>query len=301
MTTLARIGRVVRKPQLWFGLLVLVPILVWYALLSFRVNALAFKMAVIDYDLLHPERSVFVGLAHFQTIFEGYKLFWVAGLNTLRYSVMINALMLPVSMVLAYCLAHVARGRDAYQWALFLPVVVSMAAMALLFRSLMDPDTGTLNRMLNSVGLPRSKWITGPRSAMVSIVLVDTWKASGVYTVLLASGLLNIPAQLYDAAKVDGANAWQMFTRITMPLLQHTLMLVVILVTIGSLQVYVSALILTNGGPGTATTMISQFIISEGFTNMRFGLASAASLVLFAVILTITMLQMRVMRTTWEY
>jgi len=301
MTTLARIGRVVRKPQFRFGLLVLVPILVWYALLSFRVNALAFKMAVIDYDLLHPEQSVFVGLEHFRTIFEGYKLFWVAGLNTLRYSVMINAIMLPVSMVLAYCLAHVARGRDAYQWALFLPVVVSMAAMALLFRSLMDPDMGTFNRMLNSVGLPRSKWITGPRSAMVSIVLVDVWKASGVYTVLLAAGLLNIPAQLYDAAKVDGANAWQTFARITVPLLQHTLMLVIILVTIGSLQVYVSALILTNGGPGTATTMISQFIISEGFTNMRFGLASAASLVLFAVILTITMFQMRIMRTTWEY
>jgi len=301
MTTLARIGRVVRKPQFRFGLLVLVPILVWYALLSFRVNALAFKMAVIDYDLLHPEQSVFVGLEHFRTIFEGYKLFWVAGFNTLRYSVMINAIMLPVSMVLAYCLAHVARGRDAYQWALFLPVVVSMAAMALLFRSLMDPDMGTFNRMLNSVGLPRSKWITGPRSAMVSIVLVDVWKASGVYTVLLAAGLLNIPAQLYDASKVDGANAWQTFARITVPLLQHTLMLVIILVTIGSLQVYVSALILTNGGPGTATTMISQFIISEGFTNMRFGLASAASLVLFAVILTITMFQMRIMRTTWEY
>ena len=298
---MARIGKVVRKPQFRFGLLVLVPILAWYVLLSFRTNVMAFKFAIIDYNLLHPEQSTYVGLAHFRTIFEGYKLFWVAGLNTLKYSVLINAIMLPLSLVIAYCLANVARGRGAYQWALFLPVVVSMAAVALLFRSLMDPDMGTFNRLLNSVGLPRSRWLTGPKSALPSVVLVDTWKAAGVYIVLLASGLLNIPSQLYDAAKVDGASAFQRFVRITLPLLRHTLTLVVVLVTIGSLQVYVSALILTNGGPGTATTMISQFVVSEAFTNMRFGLASAASLVLFAVILVITMFQLRLMRTDWEY
>jgi len=298
---MARVGKAMRKPQFRFGLLVLVPILAWYVLLSFRTNVMAFKMAVIDYNLLHPEQSTYVGLAHFRTIFEGYKLFWVAGLNTLKYSALINAIMLPLSLALAYCLANVARGRGVYQWALFLPVVVSMAAVALLFRSLMDPDVGIFNRLLGSVGIPRSRWLTGPKSALVSVVLVDTWKAAGVYIVLLAAGLLNIPAQLYDAAKVDGASAFQSFMRLTLPLLRHTLTLVVVLVTIGSLQVYVSALILTEGGPGTATTMISQFVVSEAFTNMRFGLASAASLVLFAVILIITMFQLRLMRTDWEY
>lgn len=301
MTVLTRVGRVARKPQFRFGLAVLVPILAWYIVFSFRTNAMAFKMALIDYNLLHPEASPFVGMQHFATIFQGYKLFWVAGLNTLKYALLINAGMLPVALIAAYCLANVARGRGFYQWALFLPVVVSMAAMALLFRVLMDPDIGVFNYLLRSAGLPTSRWLTSPKTAMASIVLVDIWKAVGVYTVLLAAGLLNIPAQLYDAARVDGANAWQLFWRITMPLLRHTLTLVIVLVTIASLQVYVSALILTEGGPGTATTMISQFVVVEAFTNMRFGLASASSIVLFAVILVATLAQLRLMRADWEY
>jgi len=293
--------KTLRKPQLRFGLFVLVPILIWYFVFSFRPVFMAFRMALTDYDLLNPTNSPFVGLQHFNTIFTTYQLFWTAVRNTLVYAVGVNLGMVPLAMVFAYCLANVYRGRNFYQWALFIPVVVSMAAIALMFRFLMDPEVGPPNQLLRAVGLPTSKWLTGRTSAMYSVVLVDVWKAVGVYTVLISAGLLGIPKEIYDAAQVDGCSGWQKFWRITLPLLRRTLSLVTILVVIGSLQAYVSAIILTGGGPARATYMISQFIVEESFTNMRFGLASAASFVLFAAILIVTLLQLRFLRAEWEY
>jgi len=293
--------RTLRRPQFRFGLLVLVPILIWYVLFSFRPVVMGLRMAVIDYNLLNPTSSPFVGLQHFRTILTKYELFWTAVGNTLTYAVLVNLGTVPIALVFASCLANVARGRNWYQWALFLPVVVSMAAIALLFRFLMDPGVGLFNHLLKTVALPPSRWLTGPTSALYSIVLVVLWKSLGGNIVILTAGLLAIPRELYDAAKVDGANAWQHFWRVTLPLLSHTLKLVIILATIGSLQVYTSAIILTGGGPGRATYMISQFVVDEALRNFRFGLASSAAFVLFLAILAVTLLQLRAMRIRWEY
>lgn len=289
-----------KRPQLRFGLVILIPILAWYIAFAFRPFVMAFRMAMIDYQLLDPASSPWVGLAHFRTILTGYDLFVQTGINTLAYALMINAGTVPLALGFAYALTNVARGRNWYQWALFLPVVVSMASIALLFRFLMDQG-GILNHALKSVGLPQSKWLAGIKSALPSVAAVALWKGLGGNIVILAAGLLGIPVELYDAARVDGASTWATFWRITLPLLTHTLKLVVILVTIGSLQAYTSVVILTRGGPARATYMISQFIVEEAFSNFRFGLASAASFVLFVVILGITLLQIRTIRADWEY
>jgi len=257
-------------------------------------------MAIVDYDLLDPISSPFVGLAHFKALlFTEYQLFWTAVINSFSYALYIS-LGVPLALVFAYCLANITRGRNKYQWALFLPVVVSMAAIALLFRFMMTAN-GILNCLLKAGGLPPSRWLAGPESALPSIALVSLWKGLGGNIVILAAGLLSIPMELYDAAKVDGANGWQTFWKITLPLLSHTLKLVIILATIGALQAYTSAIILTGGGPAGATYMISQFIVEEAFANLRFGLASSVAFVLFAVILLITLMQFRLMRTKWEY
>ena len=290
----------ISKPQFRFGLLVLVPILIWYIIFSFRPVILSFRMALIDYQLLDPTNSLFVGLEHFRTIFTQYQLFWTAGINTLLYALFINVGTLPLALLFAYCLVNVKRGKDAYQWALFLPVVVSMAAIALLFKFMMQ-TSGILNFLLKTVGLPPSRWLAGPTSALPAISLVALWKGLGGNIVILAAGLMGIPIEIYDAAKVDGANTWQTFWRVTMPLLSHTLKFVVILVTIGSLQAYTSVIILTGGGPARATYMISQFILEEAFASLRFGLASGAAFVLFLVILSITLIQIRLTHSSWEY
>lgn len=136
---------------------------------------------------------------------------------------------------------------------------------------------------------------------MYSIVIVALWKGLGGNIVILTAGLLNVPRELYDVAKVDGASSWKTFWYVTLPLLSHVLKLVMILVTIGSLQVYTSAMILTRGGPGRATYMISQFVVEEAFTHLRFGLASSSAFVLFLAILVITLMQLRLTRVGWEY
>lgn len=292
--------KVLHKPQFRFALIVLLPILAWYFLFAFRPLAQAFRIALVDYQLMNPTNSPWVGLVHFKTILTSYKLFYKASINTAIYSVMINVGTVPLAILFAYALTNIKRGKGVYQWALFLPVVVSMSAVALLWRFMMDQQ-GIFNHVLISIGLPPSKWLAGPLTALPSIALVTLWKGLGGNIVLFAAGMLSIPIELYDAARVDGANAWQSFWKITLPLLNHITKLVIILVTISSLQAYTSAIILTGGGPARRTFLISQFIVEEAFSQFRFGLASAAAFVLFTVILAITLLQLRMMRTEWEY
>lgn len=288
-----------RKPQFWFGVLVLLPILTWYATLSFRPVILSFRMGLVDYNLLNPQNSEVVGLEHFRTLFTSYKLFWKAVKNTLVYAVFINVANVPLSLMFALCLTSVSRRfRNIYQSILFLPVVSSMAAMAIIFKVIMDPS-GILNYGLGLVGIPPSKWLASPDTALFSLALLSIWKGLGGNIVVLTAGLLSIPSQVYDAAVVDGANSIQEFWYITLPLLLPTLKLVGVLVLIGSLQAYTSAVIMT--GPVNSTLMISQFIMREAFDHMEFGLASAAAFALFVVIFSATLIQMRLMRSEVEY
>jgi ABC-type sugar transport system permease subunit len=292
-------SKALRKPQFRFGALVLAPILAWYVLLSFRPVVLSFRTALVDYRLLGPQDSQWVGLEHFMTLFTSYKLFWKVAKNTLTYAAIMNVVSVPLAMLFALCLSKVSRrARDIYQGVLFLPVVVSMAAMSIIFKVLMDPS-GILNHILGLAGIPPSKWLASPDTALFSLALVAVWKELGGNTVILAAGMLAIPREMYDAARVDGANAWQVFWKITVPLLMPTLKLVSVIVAIGSLQAYTSAVILI--GPVNSTLMISQFVMTEAFDHLRFGLASAAAFTLFVTIFTVTLFQMRLMKQGWEY
>ena len=294
------VRKALRRPQFWFGIFVFVPTVIWFFIFSYRPILLAFRMSVVDYRLLDPAHSPWMGLKNFQTLLA-HDLLWTSAGNTIKYALLVNLGMLPVAMILAYCLVNIIRGRNFYQWAIFIPVVVSVVAVGLLFIMLMDPNKGILNYALKSLGLPTSKWLTGKSSAMLTIAAIDIWKGMGVNIVLLTAGLLNIPQEMYDAAKVDGANAWQVFWKVTIPLLSYTLTFVMVIVAVGSLQVYTSALILTGGGPAHATYMINMYIVDEAFTNLRFGTATAASLFLFAAIMVITLVQIRLFRTRWQY
>lgn len=297
---LAGLQKTLKRPQFRFGLLILAPTAVWYLVFAFWPILLAFRMAVVDYRLLTPTESPFVGLDNFRTLFE-YDLFWISVVNTVRYAVEVYVLMLPLATLISYCIVNVYRGRGFYQFVVFLPVVVSMVAISLLFRMLMDVQVGTFNYLLRSLHLPPGLWLTGQNTALHSIVAVDVWKGLGFYVVLLTAGFLNIPEEMYDAAKVDGASAWQTFWRVTIPLMSRTFTLVTVLLAIGALQVYTSAVVMTNGGPGRATSFINLLVVNEAFQRMRFGLATAAAFSLLLVILVITVVQMRLTRANWEY
>jgi len=292
--------KTLRRPQFRYGVIVIVLILAWYFLFSFRPIAMSLRIALSDYQLLHPGSSPWVGVKHFQTLLFDYSLFWKAVQNTAVYTLLITVVTVPLALLLSSCLAQVVRGRAFYQAAVFMPVVVSMAAVALMFRHLMDPN-GILNHLLRDFGFPPYKWLVGADSAMPSIAAIEIWKGLGGNVVILLAGLLAIPKEFYDAAEVDGAGTLQRFRHITLPLLSPVLKLVIIIIIIGSLQAYTGVIILTNGGPARATLMMNQFVVSEAFDSLRLSLAASASFFLFFATLAITVFQLRLMRSKWEY
>jgi ABC-type sugar transport system permease subunit len=294
----AAVTKTLHRPQFWFGLIVLVPILVWYAWFSFGPMLRAFWMATVRYNLMDPGSSPFIGLKNFQQVFS-YPLFWTSVRQTIYFSITVYLGTLPLAVFVSMCLVSVARGRGFYQFVLYLPVVVSYVAIALLFRMLMDPQTGQFNQILAALGLPTSKWITGVNSALPSIAMIDVWKGLGFHVVIITAGLLGIPEEMYDAAKVDGANAWHRFRFVTFPLLGNTLLLESVIMVMGTLQAFTNGEVL--GCAGNSCFWISRLVYSEAFTNMRFGFATAAAFVLFVFILGLTLIQIKVLRPTWSY
>jgi ABC-type sugar transport system permease subunit len=277
---------------------VLLPILVWYAWFAFGPVLRAIWMSTVQYDLLNPADSKFVGLKNFQQVF-GYQLFWIAVQRTITFSVFVYLGTLPLALFVSLCLVAVAHGRNFYQFVIFLPVVVSYVAIALLFRMLMDPQTGQFNQILHALGLPTSLWITGPNSALPAIAMIDVWKGLGFHVVIITAGLLGIPEEMYDAAKVDGAGAWHRFRYVTMPLLGNTLLLESVIMVAGTLQAFTNAEII--GCAGDSCFWISRLVYTEAFTNMRFGFATASAFVLFVFILGLTIVQVRALKPDWQY
>ncbi len=294
----AAAAKTLRRPQFWFGLMILLPILVWYGWFSFGPLLRAFWMATVNYDLMNPAESPFVGLKNFRQVFS-YPLFWISVQRTITFSVFVYLGTLPLALFVSLCLVSVTRGRDFYQFVIFLPVVVSYVAIALLFRMLMDPQTGQFNQILTALGLPTSLWITGPNSALPAIAMIDVWKGLGFHVVIITAGLMGIPEEMYDAAKVDGAGSWHRFRYVTIPLLGNTLLLESVIIVAGTLQAFTNGQVI--GCAGNSCFWISLLVYTEAFTNMRFGFATASAFVLFVFILGLTIIQIRALKPDWQY
>ena len=296
------VKKTLRKPQFWFGFTMIVPLLIWYWIFSFWPIIQAFRMSTVAYKLLDPSNSPFVGIGNFLKISQ-HPLFLVSVKNTILWAVYSFMFHLPLAMLIAVFLSKVRRGRNVYQALIFVPVVVSLVAVSLLFKMLMDPEVGQLNKLLSGVGLPELQWLSSSSSALPTAVIIATWKGLGFYVVILTAGMMNIPSELYDAALVDGTNPWQQFWRITMPLMGHTILLITVLLAIGSLQEFTLPTVLfgSEGGPGNSTYLYNMLIYQEAFLDIRFGTATAASLLQFAFILAISILQIKLIRPSWSY
>ena len=294
------VRKTLRKPQFWFGVTVFVPTLIWYWIFAYQPIINAFYISTLHYNLLNPAASKFAGLENFRMLFDNY-LFPISVINTLTWTILSFAGMLPVALGVSLCLVYVKRGRNLYQAIIFLPVVISLVAVSLMFRMLMDPEQGQFNYILEGLGLPGSDWLSSPDTALITMVGIGIWKGLGFYVVILTAGILNIPEDLEDAATVDGVNPWQRIRYMTLPLISHTLALVTVVLAIGALQEFTGVFVMTNGGPGNATYMYNLLIYQEAFQFMRFGTATAAALMQFAMIITITIVQLRLIRPQWNY
>lgn len=239
----------------------------------------------------------FVGLANYVQLFND-PLFRVALTNTLYFTVVYNALMIPAAFILAVILdSRFVKGSHGFRTTLFTPITMSLIAIAIVFDLILHREFGLLNLALNTIGIPiRPDWLRNPRLALGSIVLMRLWRATGYYTAILLAGLQTIPPFLYDAAKVDGAGPFSRMYRITIPLMKPFLAFAFIMSTIHSLQLFDEPWLLNQGGPGYSTLTVIIYLYQNAFGFHKFAYGSAISFVLSLIIFGFSLLQLRLAR-----
>jgi ABC-type sugar transport system permease subunit len=269
--------------------LFLLPNLIGFLIFTAIPVGAAFVLAFYDYDLLLG--ASWAGLENFREMFTVDRVFRAALFNTVYFT----AVSVPLSVVLGLATAilvnQALRGVVIFRSIFLLPYVTVTVALSLVWKWLYLPDIGLINSVLGAVGIDGPAWLTSQTWAMPALILMSVWKGFGYNMVIFLAGLQGIPDHLYDAAKVDGATAWRRFLNVTLPLLSPTTFFVVVISVISSFQVFDQALIMTNGGPGTATTTLVLYIYQKGFQSFDMGYAAAVALVLFAVIFVFTVVQ----------
>lgn len=215
-------------------------------------------------------------------------LFWFAVLNTVIFAVLNTAIKLPLSLFVAVLLTRKwLRGKKIFRTVFFAPLIIPVAMAGLVFTYLLNPSNGALNSLLRDLGIIEESVdvFAGRWSALIVLVLVSIWQIFGQYMIYWMAALQNVPEELYEAADIDGASAWQKLTMITLPMIKPVAVIIVLLALINAMHVFGLVVTLTGGGPGTSTYVVSYFIYQEAFGTVPFeyGYASAAAL-LFSVI-----------------
>jgi len=258
----------------------------------------AFYLAFHRWDIIVPQKP-FVGLDNFIEM-VGDRFFWNALKNTLLYSVNVPIGM-AISLLVAVMMNQKLRGVNLLRTLYFLPSVSSFVAIALVWEWLYHPQFGLANFLLGIFGIPPQPWLSSPQTALMSVMMMSIWMGIGYQMVIFLAGLQGIPDTLYEAAVIDGANPWQRFWRITLPLLKPTTFFVLVTSLIGSFQVFTSIYVLTSGGPMRSTDVVVYHIYQSAWENLRMGYAAAMSWLLFVIILIATWIQFKLIGRGVDY
>ncbi|NUR73438.1 MAG: sugar ABC transporter permease [Hamadaea sp.] len=242
----------------------------------------------------------FVGLDNYAELAKDAD-FHAALLHTLLYLAGYLPLVLILGLAVALLLNAKLPAMTLYRAMFFLPVVSSWVAISLLWKWLLNPAGGLVDKALGLVGIDGPGWWTDPTWAMPSVVLASVWKDVGFVAVILLAGLQAIPKDLLEAADLDGASAWRRLRSITLPLLSPSLFFVTVISLINGFQVFDQVWVMTGGGPGGASSVVVEQIVRYAFSYGRVGYASAMSIVLFAIILVVTVAQLRLQRRWVQY
>lgn len=232
----------------------------------------------------------YIGLINYKRLFKD-AFFWKSLLNTLIFLVIHIPLQIIVALFLAEVLNQKIKLRNFFRASFFLPVIVSGVVVTILWQQLYGYDTGLLNRMLTKIGMSKIGWLNDPAWAMPSIAVMATWKNVGLYIVLFLVGLQTVPPQYYEAAELEGATHIQKFFRITLPLINPTILMVVILSTIGGFSLFIEPYVMTDGGPMNSTISAVLYIYKQGFFYYHMGYASTLGFFFALIILGVIILQ----------
>lgn len=241
-----------------------------------------------EWNIISPMK--YVGLNNYVRLFSD-KTFFQSIFNTLFFLVIHIPLQIIVALFLAEVLNQKIKFRGAFRGAFFLPVIVSGVVVTILWQQLYGYDTGLLNRLITSIGLNKIGWLTDPNVAMASIAVMATWKNVGLYIVLFLVGLQTVPTQYYEAADLEGATHLQKFFKITLPMINPTIFMVVILSTIGGFSLFIEPYIMTGGGPLNSTISAVLYIYKQGFFYYHMGYAATLGLFFALIILAVVVIQ----------
>ncbi|MCS7175285.1 carbohydrate ABC transporter permease [Pseudothermotoga sp.] len=260
--------------------------------------AFSFYLAFHRWNVIDPAKP-FVGFENFKELFQD-KLFWNAMKNTVIFS-----LQVPISMLLSLFLA-IAVNRQTKSMALlrtvyYLPAVTAGVSTTIVWRWILNKEFGILNYVLGFFGIPKIPWLTSPNTALIAIMLMTIWQSLGSQMIIFLAGLQSIPQAFYEAASIDGANAFQKFRFITIPLLKPTTVFVLVTSVIGSFQVFTPIYVLTQGGPLRSTDVVFYHIWESAWIELKMGYAAAQSWMLFLVLLVLTYVEFKLFgKESWK-
>lgn len=256
--------------------------------------------AFTNFNLMRPEKTMndFVGLANFQRAFEEIRdhgTLYHAILNTLKFVIGVVPLQIGLALGLAVFVNRPKPGVKIFKVCFFAPVVISLSVTSYLWLSILSPsETGLLNSLLGIFGVAPHDWLRDPSTAMLWIIILSAWQGCGYQMLIFLSGLTNIRSDLYEAASLDGAGAWQKFLHITCPGLRSTFVFVIVTVFIGACRVMIQPMLMTGYQEHTVT--LSYFMYYTGYRDYSVGYSSAVALLMTIIIGTITFIQRRVLR-----
>ncbi len=244
----------------------------------------SFGLSFAKWDLLNPIQ--YVGLANYQELFKS-DLFWRILVNTVVFALATSVLGVIIPLALAAILNSKIRGGEFFKTAYFLPFITPMVVIGIVWTWIFDPNIGLLNQVLHI----HINWLYDSKFAMPALIIVSVWKLIGYNMIIFLSSLSAVSNSLFEAAKIDGASAWQTFWKVTVPVLSPTIFFVVIITAISSFQVFDLIYLMTQGGPFDSTNVLVYSIYKNAFEYFNVGKASAIAYVLFVIILVLTLIQ----------
>jgi len=287
------------RREAWTGIAFVLPSVIGFAVFVLVPLLVALLLSFTQYDIINPPR--WVGLANFARMASDHRMTVTWG-NTVIYVaaavLLINGLGLGAAVLLSRKLPGSMRTvlRSVY----FFPSLVGLAYVSIIWQALMQRDTGIVNYYITLMGGSRVDWLNGTTAAMISVIVVDTWRNVGFTMLVYVSALQEVSITLLEAAQIDGAGPWRTFRRITLPLISPAIFFNVTTVTIGAFQIYESIIVLTGGGPGDASRSIVMYLAEQAFHQYNMGYASAIGVSLFVIILALTALQF-MLRGKWVH
>jgi len=274
----------------WF----LLPAILVLGTFNFYPAFYSLWLSFFEWDGFSPQRS-FIGIENYSLLIRSGE-FWNSVRVTVIYAGGVTVAALMIGLGVAVLLNQQITGRSFYRTLYFLPVITPTVAAGVVWKYLFDPTQGVVNRLLSLIGVSGPAWLNDPSWALVSIIIVGTWKRVGFNMVVYLAALQSIPRMYYEAAAIDGANAWNIFHRITVPLLIPTTLFLIITSLIEAFQVFDLVYVMTAGGPLKSTDVVGYYLYRHAFRYHQLGYASAIAYFMFLLIFVTTVLQFRLVR-----